>query len=42
MDEGIDAKRAVLADQPRRNPFDEFEAGAPYQGAVTEHPEVAC
>src|SRR6185295_15067638 len=26
MDEGIDAERAVFADQARRNPFDEFEA----------------
>ena len=42
MDEGIDAERAVFADQTRRNPFDEFEARAPHQGAVTEHPEVAC
>jgi hypothetical protein len=42
MDEGIDAERAVFADQPRRNPFDELEARAPHQGAVAEHPEVAC
>src|SRR6266487_4683837 len=42
MDEGIDAERAVFADQPRWSPFDEFEARAPHQGAVTEHPEVAC
>jgi hypothetical protein len=42
MNEGIDAERAVFADQPRRNPFDEFEAWPPHQGAVAEHPEVAC
>ena len=41
MDEGIDAERAVFANQPRRDPFDEFEAGAPHQRAIAEHPEVA-
>src|SRR6516225_852029 len=41
MDEGIDAEGAMLADQPRRNPLDEFETGPPYQRAIAEHPEVA-
>src|SRR6516165_10657823 len=41
MDEGIDAKRAVLADQPRRDALDEIEARPPYQRAIAEHPEVA-
>ena len=41
MDEGIDAERAVLADQPRRNLLDELEARPPHQRAVAEHPEVA-
>ena len=31
---------AVLADQPRRHPLDEFEARPPHQRAVAEDPEV--
>src|SRR5260370_5423872 len=40
MDEGIDAERAVLADQPRRHPLEELEARPPHQRAIAEHPEV--
>src|SRR5258708_11140093 len=42
VDEGVDAERAVLADQPRWNPFEEVEARPPYQRAIAEHPAVAC
>ena len=41
MHEGIDAERAVLADQPGRDAFLEFEARPPHQRSVAEHPEVA-
>src|SRR5262249_61768366 len=41
MDERIAAKRAVPADQPRRDALDEIEARPPYQRAIAEHPEVA-
>src|SRR5258708_5891767 len=41
MIERIDAKRAMLADQPRRDLLDEVEARAPHQRAIAEHPEVA-
>ncbi|MDA9455816.1 hypothetical protein XI00_16525 [Bradyrhizobium sp. CCBAU 21359] len=41
MDEGIDAERPVLADQPRRDALLEVEARSPHQRAVAEHPEVA-
>ena len=41
MDEGIDAERAMFADQPRRNLLDEFEARPPHQRAIAEDPEVA-
>ena len=41
MVEGIDAERAVLADQPRRHLFDELEARPPHQRTVAEHPQVA-
>src|SRR6516165_11125685 len=41
MVERIDAERAVLADQPRRDLFDELEARPPYQRAIAEHPEIA-
>ena len=40
MVERIDAERAMLADQPRRNLFDEVEARPPHQRAIAEHPEV--
>ena len=40
MHEGIDAKRAVRADQPRVPPLQEVEAGPPHQRAIAEHPEV--
>src|ERR1700726_4328041 len=39
--EGIDAERAMLADQARPNPLDVLEARPPYQRAIAEHPEVA-
>jgi len=39
--EGIDAERAVLADQPRRHLLDEVEARPPHQRAIAEHPQVA-
>ena len=42
MVERINAERTVLADQPRRNLFDEVEARPPHQRAIAEHPEVAC
>src|SRR5882724_11919721 len=38
MHEGIDAERAMFADQPRRDAFDEFEARPPDQRAIAEHP----
>ena len=41
MVERIDAERPMLADQPRRDVFDELEARPPHQRAVAEHPEVA-
>src|SRR5882724_8841551 len=41
MIERKDAERAVLADQPRRDLFDEFEARPPHQRAIAEHPQVA-
>ena len=34
------AGRLPLADQPRRHPLDEVEAGPPDQRAIAEHPEV--
>src|SRR5947208_63479 len=39
--EGIDAKRAVFADQPGRDLFDEFKTRPPHQRAIAEYPEVA-
>src|SRR5580693_2871737 len=39
--EGIDAERAMLADQARPNPLDVLEARPPHQRAIPEHPEVA-
>src|ERR1700736_2109622 len=41
MHEGIDAERAMLADQPRRDLLDELEARPPHQRAIAEHPQVA-
>src|SRR5713226_2717169 len=41
MVERIDAQRAVLADQPRRDLLDELEARPPHQRAIAEHPEIA-
>src|SRR5206468_11346835 len=41
MLERIDAERAVLADQPRRDVLEELEARPPHQRAIAEHPEVA-
>src|ERR1700738_4239936 len=40
MVERIDAERAMLADQPRRDLLDELEARPPHQRAVAEHPQV--
>src|SRR5690349_3862853 len=40
MDKRVDAESAVLTDQACRNPFDEFEARPPHQGAVAEDPKV--
>src|ERR1700722_18451164 len=37
---GINAERAVLADQPRRNPLEKFEARPPHQRTIAEHPQV--
>src|SRR5450759_864902 len=39
--EGVDAERAMLADQPRRDLLDERKARPPHQRAIAEHPEVA-
>src|SRR6266704_5828561 len=39
--ERIDAEGAMLADQPRRNLLDEFEALPPHQRTIAEHPQVA-
>jgi hypothetical protein len=41
MIERINAERAVLADQPRRDLLEELEARPPHQRAIAEHPEVA-
>src|SRR5258707_9986674 len=41
MVERINAERAVLADQPRRDLLEELEAWPPHQRAIAEHPEVA-
>ena len=40
MVEGIDAQRAVLADQPRGDLFDVLETRPPHQRTVAEHPEI--
>ena len=40
MDERIDAKRPVGADEPRLDPFNKVEARPPDQRAIAEHPEV--
>ena len=39
--EGIDAERAVGADEPCLDPFDKIETRPPHQRAIAEHPEVA-
>jgi hypothetical protein len=41
MDERIDAKRPMGADEPRFHALGEVEARTPDQGAIAEHPEVA-
>ena len=41
MHEGIDAERAMGADQPRLHAFDKVEARPPHQRAIAEHPEIA-
>jgi hypothetical protein len=41
MVERIDAERAMLADQPRRDLVEELEARPPHQRAIAEHPQVA-
>ena len=41
MHEGVDAERAMFADQPCRDLLDELEARPPHQRAIAEHPEVA-
>ena len=40
MDERINAKRPVGADEPRLDPFNKVEARPPDQRAIAEHPEV--
>src|SRR5580704_10528613 len=40
MVERIDAQRAMLADQPRRNLLDELEFRPPHQRPVAEDPQV--
>ena len=40
MVEGIDAERAMLADQPRRDLLDERKTRPPHQRAIAEHPQV--
>jgi len=40
MDERIDAKRPVQADQPRRYPLEDVETGPPHQRAIAEDPKV--
>ena len=42
MNEGIDAKRPVQADEPGRNPLDEGKARTPHQRAIAEYPEIAA
>ena len=37
---GVNAERAMLADQPGRHLLDELEPGPPHQRAIAEHPEV--
>src|SRR5229473_8367729 len=41
MHEGVDAKRAMLAYQPRRNLLEERKARPPHQRTIAEHPQVA-
>ena len=42
MDEGIDAKGAVGADQSRIAALEEFEIRPPHQRAIAENPEIAA
>ena len=38
MHKGVNAERAMFADEPCRNLFDKFEAGPPHQRAIAKHP----
>ncbi len=40
MDEGIDAKRPVQANQPGRNPLDMGKSRTPHQRAIAEYPKI--
>src|SRR5665213_1191490 len=42
VNEGIDAKRAVRADEPRVAPLEEVETRPPHQRPIAEHPQVAA
>src|SRR5438552_8759291 len=41
MHEGIDAERAMGADEPRLHPLDERKVRPPHQRAIAEHPKIA-
>ena len=40
MNERIDAKRPMQADEPRRHALEKVETGTPHQRTVAEHPKV--
>jgi hypothetical protein len=42
MNEGIDAKRPVQANEPSWNSLDESKARTPHQRAIAEYPEIAA